>query len=55
MEIKLVEVRKLQVFLEVGEVEGGVEMEGVEVERVVLKEVQEVVELRETVKILLVF
>ena len=50
MEIKVVEVRKLQVFLE-----GEVEMEEVEVGRVVLKEVQEVVELRETVRILLVF
>lgn len=50
MEIKVVEVRKLQVFLEVE-----VEMEEVEVGRVVLKEVQEVVELRETVRILLVF
>ena len=50
VEIKVVEVRKLQVFLEVE-----VEMEEVEVGRVVLKEVQEVVELRETVRILLVF
>lgn len=50
MEIKVVEVRKLQVFLEVE-----VEMEEVEVGRVVLKEVQEVVELRKTVRILLVF
>lgn len=50
MEIKVVEVRKLQVFLEVE-----VEMEEVEVGRVVLKEVQEVVELKETVRILLVF